>query len=344
MARFRATRTPGGFAVSAASQSHGRHEAAVSVENLRVRFVGPEQTVYAVNGVDFQVARGETVALLGESGCGKSVTLRALMRLLPRHATRVEGRISISGEDVMRLDAGGLRKLRGGTVAMIFQEPMTALDPVYRVGDQIAQAIRAHAPASHADARARALRMMERVQIASAASRMNSYPHELSGGLRQRVMIAIALSADPSVLLADEPTTALDVTVQMQILLLLRELRRESGMAVLFVTHDIAVAAEVADRVIVMYGGQVVEAGPASAVLKSAAHPYTRGLLAASVRDPAEERLPTIAGAPPRFAAPPAGCVFAGRCHAATARCMRAVPPIVRTSEDHLVRCVLHAD
>lgn len=312
----------------------------VSVEDLQVRFLGPDAVTYAVNGVDFTLARGEVLALLGESGCGKSVTLRALLRLLPADRTQIEGNIRIDGRDVLGLDQRELTALRGGAAAMIFQEPMTAFDPVYTVGEQIAETIRFHQRVGRAAARAMVLELLEKVQVPSPARRMQAYPYELSGGLRQRAMIALALSCRPGVLLADEPTTALDVTVQMQILLLLRSLQREFGMAVLFVTHDIAVAAEVATRVAVMYAGKIVESGTARAVLKTPAHPYTRGLIEASARHLKGVQLPTIAGAPPRLTAPPAGCGFAPRCSRAIARCLEAVPDSVEVSPRHLAWCI----
>ncbi len=232
----------------------------VEIENLHVRFHG-ERTVYALNGVDITLEQGEVLGLLGESGSGKSVTLRALLRMLPPRRSRIDGSIRLAGEDVLALDEARLEHLRGGVVSMIFQEPMLALDPVYTIGDQIAETVVRHRGASWADGRKRALEMLESVRIPSPRRRLDAYPHEMSGGMRQRAMIALALSCNPKVLLADEPTTALDATVQIQILLLLRELQREFGMAVIFVTHDIGVAVEISDRIAVMYGGRIVETG-----------------------------------------------------------------------------------
>ncbi|MEO1650091.1 MAG: ABC transporter ATP-binding protein, partial [Pseudomonadota bacterium] len=238
----------------------------VSVRDLRVAFKSQDGTVHAVNGVDFDLDRGEVLCILGESGSGKSVTMRALMKLLPEKKTTITGSMTLDGQDIVALDDDAMSDLRGPTVSMIFQEPMTAFDPVFTVGAQIVETIRRHEPVSDADARKRALDLLELVQIPSAARRLKNYPFELSGGMRQRAMIALALSCNPSLLLADEPTTALDATVQIQILLLLRRLQKELGMAVVFVTHDIGVAIEIADRIAVMYAGRFVETGPVSEV------------------------------------------------------------------------------
>lgn len=293
----------------------------VDIRDLHVRFTG-ERTVHALNGVDLSLAQGEVLGLIGESGSGKSVTLRALLRLLPKRRATISGTIRVAGQDVMALDEPALEQLRGRTVSMIFQEPMLALDPVYTIGDQIAETVVAHEGVSYAEGRRRALAMLEHVRIPSAKRRLDAYPHEMSGGMRQRAMIALALSCRPKVLLADEPTTALDATVQIQILLLLRELQRELGMAVIFVTHDIGVAVEICDRVAVMYGGRVVETGSLREVVKTPAHPYTRGLLASTVHGASRgTRLETIAGAPPRLDRLPEGCAFAPRCRFAEAAC-----------------------
>ena len=313
---------------------------AVEVANLAVRFRQRERTIHAVNGVSFRLQRGEVLGILGESGSGKSVTLRALMRLLPANC-EIDGRVVISGEDITEAPAARLEELRGGTVAMIFQEPATALDPVFTIGEQITETILRHAAVSRRQARQRALGLLERVQIPSARHRLDSYPHEMSGGMRQRAMIALALSCDPSVLLADEPTTALDVTVQIQILLLLRELQRELGMAVIFVTHDVGAAVEVSDRLAVMYAGRFVETGNVRDILKRHAHPYTEGLLAANLHD-AEPgaRLTTIPGSPPNLAALPQGCAFAPRCSYSFDDCRKTDPPEVLCGDGHVARCL----
>jgi peptide/nickel transport system ATP-binding protein len=289
-------------------------EPLAEVRDLHVRFVGRENTVHAVNGVSFTVRPGEVLCILGESGSGKTVTLRALMRLLPAQA-RIEGTVRTVGQNVLALRGKALRDLRGGAVSMIFQEPMTALDPVYTVGQQIGETVRRHIGCDRAKARERALELLKLVRIPSPERRLGSYPHELSGGLRQRAMIAMALSCDPRLLLADEPTTALDATVQIQVLILLRNIQRELGMGMIFVTHDLGVAAEIADTVAVMYAGRVVESGPVERVLTAPLHPYTAGLLASTVhgQSPAHD-IDTIPGSPPDMRRLPTGCAFAPRC------------------------------
>jgi peptide/nickel transport system ATP-binding protein len=317
----------------------------VSVEDLRVRFTTPDAVVNAVNGVSFDLHAGRVLGILGESGSGKSVTLRALIGLLPPHRSQVEGRITVAGHDITSMGEAALREVRGTKIAMIFQEPMTALDPVFTIGEQIAETIVRHEGISRADAYRRALGLLEMVQIPSAARRLKSYPHEMSGGMRQRAMIALALSCRPAVLLADEPTTALDVTVQIQIIVLLRELQQELGMAVVFVTHDVGVAAEVADRIAVMYAGRFVETGPADRVIRSPAHPYTAGLLASTVLGAAHgQRLEAIPGAPPDMTSLPAGCSFAPRCRFADPRCRRDLPGEYPLAADRVVRCLRVAD
>src|SRR5438477_1620561 len=317
----------------------------VSVENLRVRFTTPDATVNAVNGVSFDLEPGRVLGILGESGSGKSVTLRALIGLLPPRRSHVEGRITVAGHDITAMSEAQLREVRGTKIAMIFQEPMTALDPVFTIGEQIAETIVRHEGVSRAEAYRRALDLLEMVQIPSAARRLKSYPHEMSGGMRQRAMIAVALSCRPAVLLADEPTTALDVTVQIQILLLLRQLQREFGMAVIFVTHDVGVAVEVADRLAVMYAGRVVERGPMEAVIRSPRHPYTQGLLASTVHGSfRDHRLEAIPGMPPILTQLSTGCAFAPRCPHVEDRCSAADPPVSRVTIDHAARCVRVAD
>ncbi len=311
----------------------------IDVRDLTVVFERGGVRVPAVNGVTLAVAPGEVVALLGESGSGKSVTLRSLLRMHPPSA-RVGGTVRVAGTDVMRLRRRALEDFRGRTVSMIFQEPRLALDAVYTLGHQITETVRRHRGGTRAAARARALELFERVRIPSAARRLDTYPHEMSGGMLQRAMIAMALSCDPKVLLADEPTTALDATVQIQILLLVRELQRERGLSVIFVTHDIGVAAEVADRVAVMYAGRIVEEGAIAEVIRAPRHPYTRGLLDARVELAGDrDRLVTIPGAPPDLAALPPGCAFAPRCVRATAECRAAVPPLATTDGRGKVAC-----
>jgi peptide/nickel transport system ATP-binding protein len=313
----------------------------VHVRDLKVEFRTPDGPVYAVNGVDFQLARGETLSLVGESGSGKSATLRALMRLHPPKRTVMSGEVTIDGCDVMAASARTLSDLRGSVVAMVFQEPMTALDPVFTIGRQITETIIRHEGVSRSEAKRRALDLLDLVQIPSASQRLGAYPHELSGGLRQRAMIAVALSCRPKLLLADEPTTALDATVQVQILLLLRRLQTELDMGLIFVTHDLGVAAEVSDRIAVMYAGAFVEEGAVGDVLQRPRHPYVHGLLGATVRPESRGRpLTAIPGAPPSLTAPPSECPFRPRCDRAVAACANGLPVWTRLEPGHRVRCV----
>jgi peptide/nickel transport system ATP-binding protein len=313
----------------------------VDISGLNIRFTG-ERTVYAVNDLSLTLGHSEVLGLLGESGSGKSVTLRALMRLLPKKRTEITGSVRVLGRDVLAMSDEELSDFRGQTVSMIFQEPALALDPVYTIGRQIAETVMRHEGKSAVEGRARALEMLEIVRIPSARRRLESYPHEMSGGMRQRAMIALALACKPKILLADEPTTALDATVQIQILLLLRELQREFGMSVIFVTHDIGVAIEICDRVAVMYAGQIVEQGRLRDVVRSPAHPYARGLLASTIHGAKRgERLETIPGTPPSLDRPPHNCSFAPRCSLAEARCSEALPPNVRIGADRMARCIL---
>jgi peptide/nickel transport system ATP-binding protein len=324
---------------NAAAMSSGAPVA--RLEELTVQFAAEGSPVRAVNGVSFSLAAREILCIIGESGSGKSVTLRALMRLLPEQRTQITGKVEIGGQDVLALTPRALRDMRGGVVSMVFQEPMTALDPVYTVGAQIAETVRRHKGGATAAARARALELLELVGVPSAERRLDAYPHELSGGLRQRAMIALALSCGPSLLLADEPTTALDATVQIQVLLLLRQLRDELGMAIIFVTHDLSVAAQIADRIAVMYAGRIVEEGPVAAVLARPLHPYTKGLLASDVESvPPGAPIAAIAGAPPDLRALPPGCSFAPRCAFAVAACVQDVPAIWQQNAHHGARCL----
>ena len=312
----------------------------VEVEDLTVKFVSREATVSAVNGVTFSMMPGEVLCIIGESGSGKSVTMRALMRLLPKHRTRIGGRMRVGEHDILGLSERALSDIRGSTVSMIFQEPMTALDPVYTVGQQIAETVVRHDGCSYAQGLARALELLNLVKVPSAERRLKAYPHELSGGLRQRVMIAMALSCRPSLLLADEPTTALDATVQIQVLVLLRKLQREMGMSVIFVTHDLGVAAQIADRVAVMYAGRIVEAGDVRDVLMDPRHPYTRGMLASTIHGQDRGRdIEAIPGSPPDMRRLPAGCAFAPRCRWADTECRAAMPPQTEPSPGRTIRC-----
>jgi peptide/nickel transport system ATP-binding protein len=310
----------------------------VSVRGLRVAF-GPVQ---AVDGVDLDLARGEVVALIGESGSGKSVTLRSLLRLNPERRTQIEGAITVDGRDVLAMGRRELAQYRGGVASMIFQEPLLALDPVYTLGQQIMESIRRHEGIGAAEARARALALFERVRIPSPERRLDAYPHEMSGGMRQRAMIALALACRPKLLLADEPTTALDATVQIQILLLLRELQRDLGLSIIFVTHDIGAAVEVADRILVMYAGRIVEEGSARDLIRAPRHPYTIGLLKGRAHGALAKgaRLEAIPGSPPDLANLPPGCTFAPRCPLVIDACRAERPPPIPVGPGHRARCI----
>jgi peptide/nickel transport system ATP-binding protein len=313
----------------------------VEINGLNVRF-GGDRTIHAVSDVSLSLEQGEVLGLLGESGSGKSVTLRALMRLLPGKRTHISGAIKVAGRDVLTLNERELAAFRGQTVSMIFQEPALALDPVYTIGAQIAETVMRHEGKSFAEARARAVGMLEVVRIPSARRRLDAYPHEMSGGMRQRAMIALALACKPKILLADEPTTALDATVQIQILLLLRELQREFGMSMIFVTHDIGAAVEICDRVAVMYAGQIVEQATLRDIVRAPVHPYARGLFASAIHGARRgEPLLTIPGTPPSLEQAPHNCSFAPRCALAEARCLEALPPTVQLGPDRFARCIL---
>ena len=318
----------------------------LEVRELAVHFHGAAGIARAVDGVSFSVARGETVALVGESGSGKSVTALALLRLIdPPGRIEPGSVIRFEGVDLLGLAAEPMRRLRGRRIAMVFQEPMTALNPVFTVGDQVAEVARIHTSASRAEAWAQAVRMLARTGIADAEQRAHDYPHQLSGGMRQRVLLAMALLLSPSLVIADEPTTALDVTIQAQILDLLRDLQRETGSAVLLITHDFGVVAEMAQRVLVMYGGQVVESAPVRALFATPAHPYTAGLLRAMPRLGArQQRLEAIPGTVPAATAWPSGCRFRDRCAHAWDKCAAEAPAPVEVAPGHVARCHLVAD
>ena len=317
-------------------------EPMVVLRDLSVTFTGARKPVQAVSGVSLQVQRGEVVALIGESGSGKSVTLRTLLRLHPERRTRIGGEVRVAGQDLLALSGRQLADYRGKVTSMIFQEPLLALDPVYTVGAQIVESIRRHEGVSAAEAQQRALALFERVRIPSPARRLQAYPHEMSGGMRQRAMIALALACRPRLLLADEPTTALDATVQIQILLLLRELQRDLGLSVIFVTHDIGAAVEVADRIAVMYAGRIVEEGTARDLIRNPRHPYTIALLKSRAHGAMARGTPleTIAGAPPDLSALPPGCAFAERCGLATDACRVQQPPVIEIASGHRARCL----
>jgi oligopeptide/dipeptide ABC transporter ATP-binding protein len=303
--------------------------AILEVRDLRVEIPLTRGTVHAVDGATFDLAAGESLGLVGESGCGKSMTLRAILGLLPQPGRIVGGQVLFEGEDLASAAAGRLRDVRGASIGLIFQEPMTALNPVMRVGDQIAEGPMAHMGQSRRQARARALDLMRQVGIPDPARRARAYPHELSGGMRQRVMIAIALACEPKLILCDEPTTALDVTIQDQILKLLGAMRRDFGVSVVFVTHDLAVVAQTCDRIAVMYAGQVVETGTVDEVFRRPRHPYTLGLLRSVPRfDLVRQTLDSIPGQPPDLVLPPSGCRFHPRCPFAQDDCVSGDFPL----------------
>ena len=312
------------------------------VRDLHTSFETATGTVRAVNGVSFSLEKGRVYALLGESGSGKSVTLRSIIRVLPRRRTQVSGQVWLDGVDLLSLSESEMREVRGRRVSMIFQEPIAAFDPIYTCGKQIEEGILRHQKVSRAEAASKTRELLQIVQIPEAQRRSRAYPHELSGGMRQRMMIAGALSCDPDLLLADEPSTSLDVTVQAQILALIRDLQESLGMAVIFVTHDLGVVAEIADDVAVMYGGRIVEFGPVAEVLQSPQHPYTQGLLDATVRGQRKgTKLVPIPGAPPDLAHLPPGCSFASRCSYARDDCLHEIPGQRAVNELHFSRCVM---
>ena len=314
--------------------------AALRVERLRTEFRIQGAWHAAVDGISFSIARRETLALVGESGCGKSITALSVMGLVPRPQGRIAaGNILLDGTDLTKLPEAALEKLRGARVAMIFQEPMTSLNPVMTIGAQVAEALITHQGLSRRAAEAKALAVLDEVKIPSATARFHEYPHQFSGGMRQRVMIAMAIACEPAVLLADEPTTALDVTIQAQVLGLLADLRERHGMAMLFITHNLGVVAQIADRVAVMYAGQIVEQATVAAIFARPAHPYTRALFAAIPRlDLPEQALASIPGRVPPLNDMPAGCRFAPRCPLARADCER--PQVLAPLGDgHLARC-----
>ncbi|HEY5976633.1 MAG TPA: ABC transporter ATP-binding protein [Solirubrobacterales bacterium] len=318
----------------------------LSVRDLRVGFGTEEGLVQAVGGVGFDLAPGEVLAIVGESGSGKSVTARALIGLTRAAGARVEGSVRLRGEELAGRGEAELQRVRGGEIAMVFQDPMTSFNPVSRIGTQIAEAIRAHEPeVGKGTARERTIELLGSVGIPDPGARVDSYPHELSGGMRQRAMIAMALAPGPSVLIADEPTTALDVTIQGQILRLLEDLNRERGLATILITHDLGVVAEVANRVLVMYAGRVVEQGDVDEIFYDPQHPYTWGLLGSLPRidRPRPRRLPQIGGAPPAPISPPPGCGFHPRCPHQFGKCTQ-LPPLQARLEgapEHLDRCWL---
>jgi peptide/nickel transport system ATP-binding protein len=321
--------------------------ALLEVRGLCTQFDTLDGVVRAVDGVSFDLGGGETLGIVGESGCGKSVTALSILRLIPVETGRIaSGSIHFEGNDLAKLPEAEMKRLRGHRISMIFQEPMTSLNPVLTIGTQIAENVVRHLGVSWREARGRAREMLDLVRIADAGRRLDEYPHQLSGGMRQRVMIAMALSCDPQVLIADEPTTALDVTIQAQILDLMLELKDRTGTAIVLITHDLGVVAETAERVVVMYAGRKVEEAPVDALFERPLHPYTRGLMAAiprldvdAERGGRRPRLQEIPGLVPRLNQPIVGCAFASRCSLVTDRCRGEAPPVIDAGSGHTVAC-----
>jgi oligopeptide/dipeptide ABC transporter ATP-binding protein len=323
-------------------------EAILEVESLRTSFFTADGVVHAVDNISFNVRRGEAVALVGESGCGKSVTAMSIMRLVAVPGKITNGAVRFKGKNLVDLPEREMRKVRGNDIAMVFQEPMTSLNPVFKIGAQVAEAIRLHRKVPKKEAWKQAAEMLDLVAISDPVKRLHDYPHQLSGGMRQRVMIAMALSCDPELLIADEPTTALDVTIQAQIMELLASLQKKLGLAILLITHDLGVVAEFCERIIVMYTGRIVEEAPVSELFANPAHPYTRGLLQSlpSLSDGVKERkrLSTIQGMVPSLSALPPGCKFNPRCPDVMPICLGNEPARIIVGPGHDARCYLHGD
>lgn len=314
----------------------------LEVNHLKTSFLTANGYLPAIDDVSFHVDKGETLGIVGESGCGKSVTSLSVMQLLSANGKIQEGTIAFNGRNLVGLSDGQMRKIRGKDIAMIFQEPMSSLNPVHKIGKQIAESLKIHTNLSLGDGKRRAIELLNLVGIPRAEQIVDEYPHRLSGGMRQRVMIAIAMACDPQLLIADEPTTALDVTIQAQILDLMRRLKQERQMGIMLITHDLGVVAEMCDRVVVMYAGKVVEQGAVRDIFRNPSHPYTIGLLNSIPKlKERQERLDSIPGTVPSIELMPAGCRFAARCPHATTRCVTAEPGLLPVSETHQVRCFL---
>lgn len=316
----------------------------LKVENLKTYFFTHEGTVKAVDGISFSINRGETLGLVGESGCGKSVTALSIMRLIPNPPGRiVSGEIYSEGKNLLKYNEKEMRNIRGKKISMIFQEPMTSLDPVFTIGHEIKEAVRLHSSVNKKDARDKTIETLRVVGMPDAEKRINNYPHELSGGMRQRAMIAMALCCNPALLIADEPTTALDVTIQAQILRLINELKDEFGASVLLITHDLGVVAEMCDNVAVMYAGHIVEHTDIDTIFRNPLHPYTKGLNKSIPRLDADvERLETIKGLVPNLLDVPSGCPFHPRCSYRFEKCMKEMPELKDAENNHLVKCHLY--
>ena len=313
----------------------------LSVNKLKTHFLTPEGVIRAVDDVSFKIDKGRVLGIVGESGCGKSVTALSLMRLIPQPGRIIAGEIFFDGRDLLKLDNEEIRKLRGNRMAMVFQDPMTSLNPVFTIGNQISESLRVHKGLKRSDAMKKAQFLLQRVGIPDPSRRVKEYPHQMSGGMKQRVMIAMAISCDPSLIIADEPTTALDVTIQAQILRLLRELIETSNTALILISHDLGVIAEMADEVAIMYAGKIVEYANTSELFASPLHPYTIGLLQSIPRgeEKKKKRLQTIEGSVPRLSDLPEGCMFNPRCKYVVERCRRDKPELIDSGGGHLVRC-----
>ncbi len=322
-------------------------EKILEVKNLSTAFATDSDLITVLDGVSFDLIKGKTLGIVGESGCGKSVTSLSIMRLLPRPAGRITGgEVLYRGTDLTKISLGEMHKIRGNKIAMIFQEPMTALNPVQKIGDQLGESFRLHFPNMNDDeVRAQSLNMLESVGISDIRRRLREYPHQLSGGIRQRVMIAIALACKPDILIADEPTTALDVTIQAQILKLIKDLQKENGMSVMFITHDLGVIAEICDDVVVMYTGHVVEKGSVNDIFENPKHPYTKGLLESIPRleHPRKTKLKIIEGMVPDLLNLPSGCRFGNRCPYIVDECKQKVPVLEKVLDAHYSKCLKHA-
>ena len=318
-------------------------EKVLSVENIHVSFKTFGGEVQALRGVSFELYKGETLAIVGESGCGKSVTANTIMGLIPQPPGRIkDGKVLFKGKDLTKLNKAGLRKIQGVDISMIFQDPMTALNPTLQIGEQLTEGYRTHHKVSKGDARKKAIEMLELVGIPNPEERLKQYPHQFSGGMRQRIVIAIALICEPELLIADEPTTALDVTIQAQILELFEEIQEKTGVSIILITHDLGVVAKIADRIAVMYAGKVIEIGEKREIFYTPKHPYTKGLLKSVPRlDLKEEELQPIEGTPPDLFSPPKGCPFTARCPFAMDVCDRVYPETTQFSKDHAVDCWL---
>ena len=318
-------------------------EKLLEIDNLSVCFHLPEGVARAVDRLSLNIAKGETLGLVGESGCGKSVTSMSIMGLIASPPGRIEsGRILFQGKNLLELNRENLRRIRGKEISMIFQEPMTSLNPLYRIGNQLEEPLRQHSKIAKGLARKRAVELLDHVGIPDPDKRVDSFPHELSGGMKQRVMIAMALACKPKLLIADEPTTALDVTIQAQVLRLMSDLQKETGMAILLITHDMGIVNQMADDIAIMYAGRIVEQGTVRDIFRRPKHPYTRGLLASLPGGTPGARLKAIEGTVPRLGQLPPGCAFAPRCPDRMARCDEAPPAVAPVAPGHDVRCYLH--